>query len=131
MKGEDEMTSNESNPIHQQKEEMKMINGAMVSKSPLQDEVIEISKISSKGQITIPVSIRNLLGVTEGDQLRFIYEDGVVTVEPIKLLSADELFGILNQPEDPDPFVLDLEAAKEERAREIIANNWMQQIKGE
>ncbi|GGG16616.1 AbrB/MazE/SpoVT family DNA-binding domain-containing protein [Paenibacillus abyssi] len=37
---------------------------------------MEISKISSKGQITIPKSIRELLEVDAGDRILFIEENG-------------------------------------------------------
>lgn len=36
---------------------------------------MEISRISSKGQITIPVSVRNKLGLKAGDNV-VIFEDG-------------------------------------------------------
>jgi len=47
--------------------------------------------------------------------------------EAVKLLTADELFGILNQPEDDGQFVLDLEAAREERAEELVRKHWITQ----
>jgi antitoxin PrlF len=37
---------------------------------------LELAKITSKGQITIPVSIRKRLGVREGDKVLFIEEAG-------------------------------------------------------
>ena len=37
---------------------------------------MELAKISSKGQITIPVDIRRKLGVKEGDKILFIEEAG-------------------------------------------------------
>ncbi len=46
-----------------------------------------------------------------------------------RLLTAEELFGILNHDVDED-FVLNLEAAREERAEEILNNNWMGKIGG-
>ncbi len=40
------------------------------------------SKITSKGQITVPKQVREALAVYAGDRVRFIiHEDGVVTVE--------------------------------------------------
>lgn len=35
---------------------------------------MELAKITSKGQITIPIAIRKLLGVKEGDKVMFIQE---------------------------------------------------------
>ena len=39
---------------------------------------MEIAKITSKGQITIPIAIRKSLGVREGDKVLFIERDGGV-----------------------------------------------------
>ena len=33
---------------------------------------MELAKITSKGQITIPASIRKLLGVKDGDKVLFV-----------------------------------------------------------
>ena len=41
---------------------------------------MEIAKLTSKGQITIPVGIRNKLGVETGDQLIFLEKNGVVII---------------------------------------------------
>ena len=42
-----------------------------------------MAKVTSKGQITIPVSIRRRLGVNEGDKLLFIEKPGgVMMVNP-------------------------------------------------
>jgi AbrB family looped-hinge helix DNA binding protein len=44
---------------------------------------MEMAKVTSKGQITIPVSIRRRLSIHEGDKLLFIDRpDGVVMVNP-------------------------------------------------
>ena len=44
---------------------------------------MEVAKVTSKGQITIPVSIRRRLGINEGDRLLFIDRpDGVIMVNP-------------------------------------------------
>lgn len=39
---------------------------------------MDIAKITSKGQITIPVEIRRKLGVREGDKILFVEEAGRV-----------------------------------------------------
>ena len=39
---------------------------------------MEIAKVTSKGQITIPVAVRKTLGVREGDKVLFIERDGGV-----------------------------------------------------
>nr|WP_304684905.1 AbrB/MazE/SpoVT family DNA-binding domain-containing protein [uncultured Oscillibacter sp.] len=37
---------------------------------------MELAKVTSKGQITIPVDIRRKLGVKEGDKILFVEEQG-------------------------------------------------------
>ncbi len=41
-------------------------------------------KISSKGQITIPAKIRNLLGVEAKDKLELLVRDNEVVIQPLK-----------------------------------------------
>ena len=44
---------------------------------------MEVAKVTSKGQITIPISIRRNLGINEGDKVLFISKaDGVLMVNP-------------------------------------------------
>jgi AbrB family looped-hinge helix DNA binding protein len=43
------------------------------------------SKISSKGQITLPIEIRERLGVKEGDSVKFVVDtDGYTVVLPVR-----------------------------------------------
>ncbi len=39
---------------------------------------MDVAKVTSKGQITIPIDIRKKLGVKEGDKILFLEEDGRV-----------------------------------------------------
>lgn len=39
---------------------------------------MEIAKVTSKGQITIPIAIRKALGLREGDKVLFLEQDGRV-----------------------------------------------------
>lgn len=41
---------------------------------------MELAKVTSKGQITIPVAIRKLLGVKDGDKVVFIQEGNRVVM---------------------------------------------------
>lgn len=52
----------------------------MYSVSPKGDFRMELAKITSKGQITIPVAIRKLLGVKDGDKVLFVQEGGKVVM---------------------------------------------------
>lgn len=39
---------------------------------------MELAKVTSKGQITIPIDIRKKLGVKEGDKILFVEERGQI-----------------------------------------------------
>ena len=41
---------------------------------------MELAKVTSKGQITIPVAIRKALGVKDGDKVMFIEQEGKVVM---------------------------------------------------
>ncbi|MCC8081772.1 MAG: AbrB/MazE/SpoVT family DNA-binding domain-containing protein [Lachnospiraceae bacterium] len=41
---------------------------------------MELAKITSKGQITIPVAIRRLLGVKDGDKVMFVQDGNKVVM---------------------------------------------------
>jgi len=49
------------------------------------------ARITSKGQVTIPIDIRRALGVRDGDSLIFREQDGVVTLISAKKPSLSEL----------------------------------------
>lgn len=40
------------------------------------------SKISSKGQVTVPREIRKRLGVKTGDRVEFVLDDGKISIRP-------------------------------------------------
>jgi AbrB family looped-hinge helix DNA binding protein len=39
------------------------------------------TKVTRKGQVTVPVEIRRALGLKEGDPVEFILDDGVARIE--------------------------------------------------
>lgn len=41
---------------------------------------MDLAKVTSKGQITIPISIRKKLGVKEGDKVLFVEENGRIVL---------------------------------------------------
>lgn len=41
---------------------------------------MELAKITSKGQVTIPKNIRELMGLDIGDQIAFLVEDDKVLI---------------------------------------------------
>jgi len=51
--------------------------------------IVEVAKVTSKGQITIPISIRRRLEINEGDKVLFIYKpEGVMMVNPNSMQSG-------------------------------------------
>lgn len=54
-------------------------------------------RLTSKGQMTIPVELRNLLKLNEGDRLAFILneEEGIIEVQPKTKKSIRGVMGAL------------------------------------
>jgi len=57
---------------------------------------MEISRISSKGQVTIPKSIRDMLKLNEGDRVAFLQDNGKVVITKASLIALRELQDALN-----------------------------------
>ena len=56
---------------------------------------MELAKITTRGQITIPLEIRKKLGVKDGDKVVFIEQDGRIIMENAVMLAlktAQEAF---------------------------------------
>ena len=54
---------------------------------------MELAKVTSKGQITIPIAIRKALGLREGDKVLFVEKDGQImlinsTMEALRTAQA-------------------------------------------
>jgi antitoxin PrlF len=65
----------------------------------LQSTVTAKSKLSSRGQVVLPLEIRKAIGAVDGDEIVFkLTADGKGTWEVVKSPSVDEIFGILNKP---------------------------------
>ena len=54
---------------------------------------MELAKVTSKGQVTIPLSIRNFLNLRTGDKLFFFEEKGKVFVQNASL-STDQSIAV-------------------------------------
>lgn len=48
---------------------------------------MELAKITSRGQITIPAEIRRKLGVKDGDKVIFIEENGRIVMENAAMIA--------------------------------------------
>ena len=51
---------------------------------------MELAKVTSKGQITIPIDIRKKLGIKEGDKVLFIEEGDKVMLVNSTLMALQE-----------------------------------------
>ena len=71
------------------------------------------SRITSKGQTTIPVEVRERLGVGPGDSIQFILIDGHYEIIP-RNRPAEILFGRLQDYAIPDTSLNDYRDAVEE-----------------
>ena len=52
--------------------------------------IMELAKITSKGQITIPKSIRDKLGVSNGDKVLFYEVDGKIILTNAMMLNLEK-----------------------------------------
>ena len=59
------------------------------------------SKITSKGQITVPVEVRRILGVRPGDRLRFESDSNGVHIRPVRSASVFEKYCGIGNPGIP------------------------------
>jgi AbrB family looped-hinge helix DNA binding protein len=79
----------------------------------LQQEVMVLStRLSSKGQLVIPRSVRDALGLQVGTRFQVLVQDGKIVLEPIVKSPIDALYGKYSQVD----LLGDLEA---EHKREI------------
>lgn len=61
-----------------------------------------VTTLTSKGQITIPKRVREVLGVKAGDKIEFEIEKGVVKIKPALTLEAS--FGRIKPHRRPEDF---------------------------
>jgi len=54
-------------------------------------QTIEMGKVSSRGQIAIPVEIRKKLGLEEGSKIFFLLEDDTLLIKRVNIQSWEEL----------------------------------------
>ncbi len=52
--------------------------------------MMDMARISMKGQVTIPIAIRKLLGLKEGDKVVFVQKDGNVVLLNSNRLAIEE-----------------------------------------
>ncbi len=68
-----------------------------------------MTRITSKGQVTIPLEFRQRFGLLPGQEVEFVEEDGRVVVRRrVEHAHLDGWFGCLTDIDDVDEFVRDL-----------------------
>ena len=50
---------------------------------------MQVSKVSAKGQVTIPKKVREMLGVKPGDWIRYESENGIVSMRKVEHFDAE------------------------------------------
>ena len=60
----------------------------------------QISTVSSKGQISLPVSIRKLLSISSGDKLVAYASGDTIILKALKLPTAEEFEASLNEAQE-------------------------------
>ncbi|MFZ0301157.1 MAG: AbrB/MazE/SpoVT family DNA-binding domain-containing protein [Terracidiphilus sp.] len=85
-----------------------------------------IAKVSSKGQVVIPVAIREQLGIERGTELSFRVENGSIIVDPqnlnAELARIRSLRGITAG--GPSGTEMLIEDRRRERERELREEGW-------
>lgn len=66
------------------------------------------SRVTSKGQTTLPKAVRKALAVQPGDRVRYLIQDGEVRIVPVR--PVNRLFGILRHA-GPAATLQDMERA--------------------
>ncbi len=73
--------------------------------------------LTSKGQLTIPKAVRDLLHLHSGDRVAFVvHGDTEAVLKPVTK-SVDEVFGCLRNPAQPPRTVEEMNAAVAKRMR--------------
>ena len=84
---------------------------------------MELAKVTTKGQVTIPISIRKKLGIKDGDKLLFVEKpDGVVMLNPT--MTALEKIGAAFEGE-AEKLGLKTEDDVVAMVKEIRKENWV------
>lgn len=56
---------------------------------------MSVSSMTSKGQITVPATLRREWGLGAGDRVRFVRKGKQVLIEPVVEPPLDSLFGVV------------------------------------
>ncbi len=73
---------------------------------------MKTSRVTTKGQITIPAVVRKQLGIHQGDRVGFVYENGKVVIMPV-IKDIEAAFGLVTAGQSVS--LQDMEAAIQRR----------------
>ena len=77
------------------------------------------SVVTQKGQVTIPVEIRRVLGIKANDRVTFIIDQDRVCIEPIAE-SIETIFGAIEPIQRPEDFQRLRDTASEDYVGDIV-----------
>lgn len=83
---------------------------------------MELSRISSKGQVTIPKAIRDLLKLHEGESVAFLEEGGKVMITKASLVALTDLQESIRVQADVEGITEDDVLKELEKVREEMWN---------
>lgn len=83
---------------------------------------MELSRISSKGQVTIPKAIRDILKLHEGDRVAFLEEGGKVMITKASLVALTDLQESIRVQADVEGITEDDVLKELEKVREEMWN---------
>jgi len=78
-----------------------------------------IGTVTSKGQVTIPIKVRKVLGLESQDKVIFRISDEKVELKPLSM-TLEKTFGAVNALNKPENFEALRAAAVEEHAKKVI-----------
>lgn len=52
---------------------------------------MDLARVTSKGQVTIPIGIRRLMNIKEGDKILFVEENGKIFVENAAMVAFNKI----------------------------------------
>ena len=71
------------------------------------------SRISDKGQVTVPKRLRDQLGIKAGDELDFAVEQGRLVATRIERDVIDRLYGSLKLPAPTDVLIEEMRGPRD------------------
>jgi len=78
-----------------------------------------VTTMTQKGQVTIPVEIRNLLGLKAKDKIAFSIDEGNIRLAPAKY-TLENVFGVVKPINKPEDFKKLKQIAIKEHVKKVI-----------